>query len=257
MKLTALWLCLILVMSFVITDSWTIPTESGSFEFDGSDDLIQVGNVGYKLWSDTWTLCMYLYIEQVSGARINALCFTDSNNKGWGLFTRNEDMGDGLGAKYRFTMEYEATSGQSLTVHSSKTVIDYGGKWVAVVYTCNGSSSGYEHNFYFDGIIDLGDHSTDPLATATYSDASVLQFGARNDTTPIQFWDGRIGPTAIYSVVLSTPEINDWVDDPWSVTRGRDLFWPMNELYGGIYELENGARATYTVGTLAKKGPAL
>jgi hypothetical protein len=163
-------------------------TNSGAYDFDGVDDIIDIGKPGFDVPENSCSFSFWLNVTKASGFR-NILSKSDafSNTAGRWKILLNENTNE---------LQFQPSGGNArfLGISPSTGVFEH------FVIT----QSATELKLYFNGSID-GTFS--PISFANNKDARCL-IGAVDQNGLNEFFGGGIDDVRIYNRVLSASEIN-------------------------------------------------
>jgi hypothetical protein len=167
-------------------------TNGGSIVFDGTDDFVNIGNIGdYSTIS--YTLESFIYPE------------FDSSANGRPFFTKGLNCSQG-----EFQVEYGRTSNKFSFLSSFSRIaltsnLTYPkNNWYHVVITrTNNGNSTYTNRLYVNGILD----NTTTVSYPTETTNGDLSIGGNNICSNVSDFLGKITISRIYNRVLSAQEV--------------------------------------------------
>ena len=178
----------------LINDTSFIDSDPKSWDFDGVDDYITMGDVNELDFSNTDTYTLSAWIKA-----------TESGNEK--VFTKALFGGDYTGwAMYINGIKLNASLVESLSsyIHKVGTTNLTLGVWFNITTTYDGSSSASGMNLYVNGSLESMTTSRDDLAGSSVTTAP-LNIGSMNDGS--SDFAGNIANAQIYNRALSASEV--------------------------------------------------
>jgi len=179
---------------------------AGSIVFDGSDDLVNVGDNSDLQITANITLSAWIKASTQNNMGIAGKYASSGNKRGYLIATNQSDSNQKITWYYqRATDAFNA--GDSLT--SSFDVLDNSWHFVLCTFTSSVSAK-----IYIDGELDATDTASIPSAIANNS--ARFEIGTHNEGTAYCF-NGNISNVSIYNRALSADEIRQ----NYEATAGR------------------------------------
>ena len=167
----------------------------GVFNFDGTDDYIDFGNILNFERTDPFSIeCWFKRDRSGASEFLVAKQESTGNLRGYSVLLPSSD--DFI----TVVLRSQNTTSARLIVDNSTAITDT--NWHQTVITYDGSSNTSGILIYLDGIDDTGIKQN--TLSATIITSTPLQIGARNDGDS---FDGNIGPIHIYNRALSSTEV--------------------------------------------------
>jgi hypothetical protein len=166
---------------------------NGSWDFDGTDDYIEFGDLTQLNFTDVSTFTISFWVNSVGteGVITNKMFF--NNQGGWQFYH--------TGGRYIFTLRDGFTIVQPRT-----NTIKTDNIWYNVVATYDGSQTTAGAKIYVNGVIDTKDVAGDGVGVPNYNTAT-LELGKGGGAAIEAVLDGKISQLKIYNRALTADEV--------------------------------------------------
>ena len=171
----------------------------GVFDFDGTNDYINFGDVSDYEWAynDTYTICAWFYLDADQNGMIASKAQSSGNYRGWYLYFKASDN------KLYHSLQNDTSPSRRWQQVTDSGISGPHNEWHYVCATYNGGID--TGKFYIDGDEVDSTRNFNTLSTYTTATSEPFSVGMRN-TTSLPF-PGKIPIVQMYDRVLTESEV--------------------------------------------------